>query len=259
MIRSFVKLAAVAVALAAMAPPGALALSAPQAAAGTPSIPANVDGLLRDMASYLGSASALTFHADVTFDHVLPSGQKVQFSAAEDVALQRPGKLYVEWVSDLGNRQFWYDGAAVTLYDPSQAFYASAGAPPTLEAMLDGVEAQTGFAPPLADFLYSDPYGALRGKTIYGFDLGPANVDGRTCRSLAFVDPEVDWQIWIQEGPQPVPCKLVITYKAKPSQPQFSATFTDWDFTPRFAAPMFTASPPAGTRKVPFGSVTSAQ
>ena len=55
------------------------------------------------------------------FDHVLPSGQKLQYSASEDVALQRPGGLYVEWNGDLGDRQFWYDGKSVTLYDPADS------------------------------------------------------------------------------------------------------------------------------------------
>lgn len=234
------------------------AQSAPTAAP-TPAVSPAANRLLHEMAAYLGSAGEFTFHAEITFDHVLASGQKVQFAAAEDVALQRPGKLYVEWSGDLGDRQFWYDGGAVTLYDPSQPFYATAGAPATIDAMLDGIEAQTQFAPPLADLFYSDPYAALKGKMTYRVDLGPATVNGRTCHALAFVDKDIDWQIWIQEGAQPSPCKLVITYKAKPAQPQFSATFTDWDFAPRIAATAFTANPPAGTRKIPFAAVPSAQ
>jgi hypothetical protein len=59
------------------------------------------DRLLKEVGAYIGSAQQFTFHADVTFDHVLPSGQKLQFSAAEEVVLQRPGWLYVEWNGDL--------------------------------------------------------------------------------------------------------------------------------------------------------------
>ncbi len=68
------------------------------------------------MASYIGSAEQFTFHAHITFDHVLPSGQKLQFSAIADVPLRRPGGLYVEWSGDLGDRQFWYDGKSATSY-----------------------------------------------------------------------------------------------------------------------------------------------
>jgi hypothetical protein len=102
---------------------------------------------------------------------VLPSGQKLQFSAAEEVVLKRPGGLYVEWSGDLGDRQFWYDGKSITLYDPSTVFYASEAAPPELDKMLVSLLPRLDFSPPLADFLYSDPYNTVRGNLQYGFDL----------------------------------------------------------------------------------------
>ena len=107
--------------------------------AAAPVLTEQTDRLLRQMGEYVGSAEQFTFHADITFDHVLPSGQKLQYSASEDVALQRPGRLYVEWSGDLGDRQFWYDGKSVTLYDPATPFYATDAAPPDIDAMLDKV------------------------------------------------------------------------------------------------------------------------
>ena len=222
-----------------------------------PSIAPEAEELLKQMAAYVGSAGEFTFHADITFDHVLPSGQKLQFSATEDVALKRPSGLYVEWSGDLGDRQFWYDGKSVTLYDPSTPFYASEPAPAQLDDMLDRLLPQLNFIPPLSDLLYKDPYQRLQGKLQYGFDLGTNDVNGQSCRTFAFVERDIDWQIWIQPGPQLVPCKLVITYKNHPSQPQFSAVLTDWDFAPRIGPSVFTPAPPAGTQKVPF-LVTSA-
>ena len=85
-------------------------------------------------------------------------GRSCNISAIEDVALARPGRLYVEWHGDLGDRQFWYDGKSVTLSDPAAPFYASEAAPPDIDNMLDGLVPRLDFAPPLADFLYSDPY-----------------------------------------------------------------------------------------------------
>jgi hypothetical protein len=83
--------------------------------AAQPAIAEQADRLIKEMSAYIGSTQQFTFHADVTFDHVLPSGQKLQFSSAEEVVLQRPGRLYVEWNGDLGARQFWYDGKSVSL------------------------------------------------------------------------------------------------------------------------------------------------
>jgi hypothetical protein len=231
----------------------------PQAPA-TPAPPAIsqlAEQLLKQMSTYISSANEFTFHADIAFDHVLPSGQKLQYEAAEDIALQRPGGLYVEWSGDLGDRQFWYDGKSVTLYDPSTPFYASEAAPSDIDAMLEGVITQLGFSPPLADFLYRDPYHAMAGHIQFGLDLGPTDVNGRRCESLAFVEEDIDWQIWIDSGPQLTPCKLVITYKSQPSQPQFSAVFSDWNFNPRIAEPVFTPSVPPGTEKIPFAPVVA--
>ena len=224
-----------------------------------PAVVEQADRLLKEMSAYIGSAQEFTFHADISFDHVLPSGQKLQFSAAEEIALQRPGRLYVEWNGDLGARQFWYDGKSVTLYDPATPFYASAAAPSEIDGMLEQLVPKLDFAPPLADFLYRDPYKSVRGNIQYGFDLGQNDVNGRSCRTLAFVEKNIDWQIWIENGPQLTPCKLVITYKNQPSQPQFTAVFKDWDFAPRIADPVFVPELPPGTQKIPFATVTAAK
>ena len=229
----------------------------PAANAATPVVAEQADRLLRQMSDYIGSAEQFTFHADITFDHVLPSGQKLQYSATEDVALERRGRLYVEWHSDLGDRRFWYDGKSITLYDPAAPFYAAEAAPPEIDKMLDGLVPQIDFAPPLADLLYSDPYRSVRGKLQYGIYLGLNDVDGRSCHTLAFVEQDIDWQIWIDAGPQPTPCKLVISYKTQPAQPQFTAVFTDWDFAPRIAEPIFTPELPPGTQKIPFAPLVA--
>lgn len=222
-----------------------------------PGVAAQADRLLKEMGDYLGSAQAFTFHADITFDHVLPSGQKLQYSATEDVALRRPNGLYVEWSGDLGDRQFWFDGKSVTLFDPATPFYAAEAAPTDIDAMLNAVVEQLGFSPPLADFLYRDPYWTVRGNVQFGLDLGVNQVNGRSCRTLAFVEENIDWQIWMDTGPQLIPCKLVITYKTRPAQPQFSAVFSDWDFAPRIAEAVFTPELPPGARKIPFAPIVA--
>jgi len=242
---------------AAQNPPAATPSSSPPPVASV--VPADADRILKAMASYIGSAEQFTFHADITFDHVLPSGQKLQYAASEDVALHRPAGLSVVWNSDLGERQFWYDGQSVTLFDPSTPFYANEQAPAGIDAMLDKVLAQLNFAPPLADFLYQDAYSRVRGRVQFGVDLGTNDVEGQSCRSFAFVEQDIDWQIWISAGPQVVPCKVIITYKARPSAPQFTAVFADWDFAPRIDPSVFTPTPPANLIKVPFDAVAAAR
>jgi len=125
--------------------------------------------------------------------------------------------------------------------------------------MLDKLLPQLNFSPPLSDLMYSNPYQQVRGNIQYGIDLGVNDINGRNCRSFAFVAKDIDWQIWIDAGPQLIPCKLSITYRSLPSQPQFTAVFTDWDFAPRIAASVFTPMLPPGTEKIPFQTVMASK
>lgn len=213
------------------------------------------DRLLQEMGSYLATAGQLTFHADISFEHVLPSGQKLTFAAAQDVALLRPDRLFAEYQDDLGAKRLWYDGASVTLLDAETNSYASAPVPGTLDEALDATVQTLGFSPPLADFLYADPYQTLREKVQFGFYVGVGDVDGTPTHHLAFVEKDVDWQIWIEDGVQWVPRKLVITYKALPSQPQFTAVLSDWDFAPRLAEPPFSPELPPDARQIAFAKL----
>ena len=77
--------------------PTSPATPATSTSAAVPAIAEHADRLIKEMSAYISSADQFTFHADVTFDHVLPSGQKLQFSAAEEVVLKRPGKLYIDY------------------------------------------------------------------------------------------------------------------------------------------------------------------
>ena len=237
------------------------ASSAPSPAVDTaaPVVAEQADRLLRQMSDYIGSAEQFTFHADISFDHVLPSGQKLQYAATEDVALERPGRLYVEWHSDLGDRQFWYDGKSITLYRPCRSVLR-------IRFGLIGDRQHAGrtgspdrLCPAAGRFPVSRPVSNRNGKLQYGVYLGLNDVDGRSCHTLAFVEQDIDWQIWIDAGPQLTPCKLVITYKTQPAQPQFSAVFTDWDFTPRIAESVFTPELPPGTEKIPFAPAVAAR
>jgi hypothetical protein len=112
---------------------------------------------------------------------------------------------------------------------------------------------QLNFSPPPST--HHDPYRSVRSNVQYGFYLGLNDVNGRSCHTLAFVEKDIDWQIWIETGPQLTPCKLAITYKTQPSQPQFSAVLTDWDFAPRIAACLRRSC--LRTTKIPFETVSA--
>ena len=75
--------------------PAAPAAAPPATTAAAPAVAETADRLIKEMSAYIGSANEFTFHADITFDHVLPSGQKLQFSSTEEVVMKRPDGRYV--------------------------------------------------------------------------------------------------------------------------------------------------------------------
>ena len=195
---------------------------------------------LKAMSDYMKSVEQFSFSGLISFDDVLPTGQKIQYSAESRVAVRRPDRVYAEKHGDAGSRRFWYNGEKATLVDGGLGFYATIeDVPNELGALMDHLMEKYDFAPPLADFLYPDMYEAVIDNVQFGIYVGLHDVEGVRCHHLAFVTKYIDWQIWIEDGLQMVPRKVVITYKALPELPQYTAILTDWDLNARFSDILF--------------------
>jgi len=204
------------------------------------------------MGAYLKAAQQYSFHAEITHDDILPSGQKIQLAGVYDAAVRRPDRVYTEYSGDAAARRFWYDGKSITLYEPMLNVYATEPAKPTFDATLEDLVGVLGFAPPLSDLMTSDPGATLRKNVLFGLYVGVTDVDGVRCHHLAFVEQHIDWQIWIEDGTQWVPRKLVITYKSIPGAPQFSAVLSEWDFATRSPDALFEPQLPDDVSRISF-------
>ena len=67
---------------------------------------------------------------------------------------------------------------------------------------------------------------------------------------VAVRSAEVDLQLWIAKGPQPLPRRVVITYKNAPGEPQFRADLYDWSVPVKLDAAAFAFVPPAGAEQI---------
>ena len=226
------------------------ALSA--AAGGAPGVEPSADRILRQMSDYLARAGEFTFHADVTYDEALASGQRIEYGGTADVAVRRPDRLHVEYRGDERQSRVVFDGQTFTLHDLAANVYAVTEVPPEIDAAADLVFDKYGFSVPIADLVYSDPYAALTGSVETGFVAGLHSVGGTPCHHLAFSQATIDWQIWIEDGPRPVPRKLVIIYKDEPGSPRYTARLSGWDFQPRLSDHYFEFRPPDGSDEIEF-------
>jgi hypothetical protein len=207
---------------------------------------------LRRMSDYLTSLPEFTVRARHVGEVVLTTGQKIQFEGISDLFVRRPDRLRSNRVDEVADLEFYYDGATATLYGKRSGFYASAPAPPTLDAMLDHVRARLDMEPPAADLLYTDVFTGLMTDVTEALDLGSSMVGRMPTRHLAFRARDVDWQIWIDDGARPLPRKYLITTKWRTGAPQFGVELGDWNLFPRLDDATFKFSPPARARRIEF-------
>jgi len=208
------------------------------------------NSLLNKMGEFLANKKSFSFHVEIMFDDMLPSGQKIQFSAAQDVSVKRPDKVYTKYASDVESREFWYDGKSFTLLDRNKNLYSTAEAEPTIDGTLEEIMSKYGYTPALSDFLYSDPYKTLMENVLSGFYVGPGDVNGTECYPLAFLEKYIDWQIWVEAGDKPLIRKVVITYKTVPESPQYIAVFSDWKFNKSLPDSLFEPVLPSGAKEI---------
>jgi hypothetical protein len=208
--------------------------------------------LLKASTDFLGAQRQFSLEARNSLEVVLKSGQKIEFNHTARQSVQRPNKLRAERSGDLVQQLFVYDGRTLTVFNPGDQAFAQMAVPDTLEGMLDFARTKLDILAPAGDLLYKDAYDILMDGVTDSFVVGKAVIEGVRCDHLAFRAPQVDWQIWIQEGEQPLPRRMVITTRDLPNAPQFAVTVTRWNLSPAFDEKNFAFTPPAGAKKVEF-------
>ena len=208
--------------------------------------------LLRHMGKYLGAAREFSFRADITDDEVLSNAQKIQYGGIASVEVRRPNNLHVRYSGAERQTQVFYDGRNFTILDSAKMVYTKTSVPPTIDSAIDKIFDQFGFSVPIADLVYEDPYRILIENVETGFLVGRQLINGRSTFHLAFTQKEIDWQIWIEDGPRPLPRKLLITYKNETGSPQYTAILSGWDFQPRLSESFAEFHPPLGSDEIEF-------
>jgi hypothetical protein len=221
----------------------AFALSGAPARAADPEVatePPNARDVLTAMSRFLGKQESFSYHAEIVFDQILPGGPKIQLSGAVDVAVKRPGSMFVHYRDDLSDRVIWFEEGQLTLYDPIPGTYAVVSGPASIDAMVEKLEKERGLALPLAEFAESDPFAVLtRGVDLTHY-VGVHDVEGIFCHHVVLQRPDLDLQVFVEVGEMPLPRKLVFEYPNQTGSPQFTASITEWSFdsppADRFAA-----------------------
>jgi hypothetical protein len=230
----------------------------PKAAAPPPAVDPKADEALKRMGAALANAKSFTFKSHSTVDQALDNGQAVQTARNQQVAVRRPNGVAAVVDGDLEELNFWYDGKKVTIVNRRANTVGETDAPGNIDAMFDMLAEKFGLVVPLADLLFGDPYKTLMAGARSGTYIGTGYVFETKCDHLAFRQPGVDWQVWIEQGANPVPRKVVITYKELPARPQYTSYLSDWNLNADVKDEQFTPKIPQGAKKVEFGPAAPA-
>lgn len=204
---------------------------------------------LKQMCDYLKNLKQFSFQAEITEDVLLTSGQRIQYARSVEGAVRRPDRFRAESVGDTDNRLLIYDGKTINLLDRTKNFYSTVAAPPEIDAALEHGIKSFNLRAPLADLIYTKAYEFLTEDALSGFYVGESKVQGVPCQHLAFKQKDIDWQIWIENSPTPVPRKFLITDKTTQGL-QFTAVFTKWNTSPQLEDGMFTFVAPSKAEEI---------
>lgn len=211
---------------------------------------------LKRMSATLAAAKAFTCKSKTILEVPSEIGQFITVFSTGDVALKRPGMLRARLGGDAPSFDFYYDGATVSAYAPGTKVYSSAKAPATIDAMLAGLQEETGIRFASAPLLFSDPYAILTRGLISAAVVGPSSVDGTPCDHLAFQSPGVNWEIWTEANARALPLRLAVTFTDRTDSPSTFVDFSDWNLHPWFLGDSaFVFKKPAGAKEIPFASV----
>ncbi len=220
-------------------------------------IDAQADPILKQMCDKLDGAKAFRFRVHATMDRPVETGQLAQFHRSSDITVVRPDRLCAMTDSDDGKWSAWQRGKNLTVLDWENYTYATETVPGRIDGMLDYMVDNHDLVVPMADFLVGDTYDSLLANAESGGYLGLHLVGDTKCHHLLYLQENLDWQIWIDAGEQPLPRKLVITYTQEPDQPQYVAVMDDWDLAPVTSEETFTFMPPTGATSVSMADLVS--
>lgn len=185
---------------------------------------------LRAMSDYMKSAKSMSFVVNSFFEEPLRGdGPAIKRFVSHKIHLQHPDKLafraeYDDGLVRIGN----FDGERLVIALPADKTYTTIPISGSIDEMLDFMHDEFDISLPIADFLYADFYAAQKDYIEYSEYVGSRRLFERTYDQIVFSGPTANWQLWIS-GDRPLPARFIATYFREPGDPEYMATFLNWN------------------------------
>jgi hypothetical protein len=204
------------------------------------------------MAGFLAKAERLSVTMDCAYDVLQDSGEKIEFGERRVVMLRRPDRARIDVTRrDGARRGLVFDGSQLTVFDVDQNVYSTVAKPGTIDAAFDYFVDDLNMRLPLRELLKTDFPRALKDVVGSARLVGEEQLAGVATDHIAFRGHTADVQLWIPRAGDPLPKRVVITYRLAGGQPRFAADFEVWNLAPDVPDTLFTFTPAARAEKIP--------
>lgn len=207
--------------------------------------------ILDAMSSIIGDFNSVSYELHATWDESDKNSELVQQSGASHVYMVGPDKMLIDsrWTHK-DHRGFWYNGTRVVYYNYDENNYALIDAPPTIVKAIYQVNRDFGVKFPGADFFFSTFTDDLINNSDQIKYLGKEMINGKECFHIIAVNKKLNIQIWISNDSFNLPVKFVIIFKELSGNPQYEASFSNWNINPGLPDAMFEFVPPPNSIEV---------
>jgi hypothetical protein len=208
--------------------------------------------ILQEMAGTIAGAKQFSVTVRSSYDAPQENGQMVEFGAVRTMQVKRPDLLRVDVHRSDGDRRLvLFDGKQIVVQNITDNVYAkvehTSNIDEKIKYLVDDLQIplplarmfRTNFPDDVARLVEAIDYVELDMLT----DVPTDHLAART--------HDVDVQVWVAEGKEPLPRRIVITYKHAQGQPQFRADFFDWNLSTEAVKGPFIFTPPKDSEQIP--------
>ena len=227
-----------------------------------PLLAKDASDILTRMTDFISAAPSFSLVSETGHEVMQRNGQALEFGSRLTLAVQRPSQAIGRFDSRNGDSSTTVlDGKGISISAISGSMekidvYDTTRQPGDIDSSLEFLARQMGVPRQLRDFFSRDLTASLGSAVQSGHYVGESMISGVSCDHLALRGENEDVQVWITRGDEPVPRRIVITYRELDGQPRFWTQFVEWDLSPELSDTTFTFSPPEGATRIRFFSDT---
>jgi hypothetical protein len=208
---------------------GSLEWNPPPLSDGDAELPDPV-AVLRRTAEFMQSHSELIMEAMITFGAPQEGGQTLHFDALERVAMRRPDKMAWVTLSDDGTvDRGWLSEGQFTLLKQPANMWGTISVPSAIPEAVGILVGEYDLDVPFQDLLSGDPAERWIGEDATSVEyVGEEWLLGSWTDHVAVRKPGVDLEVWIRQGAEPFPAKMMVILTEDEGRPSYVARFRRW-------------------------------